>query len=132
MKNVLIVLIFLLFPFSISYGIDEPLNYREAYNKAKIENKNLLIIFSRPNCLYCDILESDIKNSTNLSFVKLKYVILKKKYSLVTDMEKPLQQIHKYAKVKMVPFSIEIDIKKNEYGRRMSGYNQANWIKKFK
>lgn len=134
MKNFLILLLLFL-PFSVGFSMDEPLTYSKAYNKAKIENKQLLIIFSRPYCSACDNLKRDIASSIELSFVKSKYIILKKTFVRPEDMEERLLSVYRYTKTTMVPHSISINVETNKYGNQHSGYNMFNkkaWINKFK
>lgn len=133
MKN-LLILILLFLPFSVGFGMDEPLTYSQAYNKAKVENKKLLIVFSRPMCLACNYLKEDLASSIKLSSIKTKYIVLKKTFNRPEDLEPRLLTVYRYTRARMVPHSISIDVKRNVYDKQHSGYSRSNnfWLDKFK
>jgi hypothetical protein len=122
MKTLKILLLSTIFLFSTAQALElKQLSLDQSIAIAKEQNKNLLIIFSIDNCIYCDMLKNEV-----IMFNIDNYVLC------IVDVTNN-QEISKAFKLRIFPTSVILSVQKNEEKiiDTYIGYNKdkySQWI----
>jgi thioredoxin-related protein len=118
-KNMKKLLIFLVVASTFLFGLDAEHNYNQAAQKAKAQNKLILLVVTQNNCTWCEKLKSQTLENQKIS------QILKKEY-IVVVINKDKEALPNGITVKVAPASFLLSQNSKVLTKPLIGFMAAD------